>query len=67
MPIPLHAHSADVANNKAFLLQGGDCAELFEYCNAVSCHFSSDSSLARDTIPRPLHPLYICHCRQCLL
>lgn len=25
---------ADVAQGKAFLLQGGDCAELFDYCNA---------------------------------
>lgn len=24
---------ADVAEGKAFLLQGGDCAELFDYCN----------------------------------
>jgi len=24
---------AEVAENKRFLLQGGDCAELFEYCN----------------------------------
>ena len=24
---------ADVAQGKAFLLQGGDCAELFDYCN----------------------------------
>ncbi|KAK4545428.1 Aromatic/aminoadipate aminotransferase 1 [Oleoguttula mirabilis] len=25
---------AEVAQGKAFLLQGGDCAELFDYCNA---------------------------------
>ncbi|KAF2863300.1 phospho-2-dehydro-3-deoxyheptonate aldolase, class II [Piedraia hortae CBS 480.64] len=25
---------ADVAQGKAFLLQGGDCAELFSYCNS---------------------------------
>ena len=24
---------ADVAEGKSFLLQGGDCAELFDYCN----------------------------------
>jgi len=30
----LRSQLADVANNKAFLLHGGDCAELFEYCNS---------------------------------
>ena len=25
----------DVAEGKRFLLQGGDCAELFEYCSEV--------------------------------
>lgn len=29
----LKAHLADVARGEAFLLQGGDCAELFDYCN----------------------------------
>ncbi|KFH46488.1 Phospho-2-dehydro-3-deoxyheptonate aldolase-like protein [Hapsidospora chrysogenum ATCC 11550] len=28
----LKAHLRDVAAGKAFLLQGGDCAELFDYC-----------------------------------
>lgn len=28
----LKAHLRDVAQGKVFLLQGGDCAELFEYC-----------------------------------
>ncbi|OAA56085.1 phospho-2-dehydro-3-deoxyheptonate aldolase [Cordyceps fumosorosea ARSEF 2679] len=28
----LRAHLRDVAEGKAFLLQGGDCAELFDYC-----------------------------------
>ncbi|OQO08667.1 Phospho-2-dehydro-3-deoxyheptonate aldolase [Cryoendolithus antarcticus] len=27
---------ADVAEGKAFLLQGGDCAELFDYCNEAA-------------------------------
>ncbi|CAG9955229.1 unnamed protein product [Clonostachys rosea f. rosea IK726] len=33
----LKAHLRDVAAGKAFLLQGGDCAELFDYCeqNAI--------------------------------
>lgn len=30
----LRSHLRDVARGKAFLLQGGDCAELFDYCNA---------------------------------
>lgn len=30
----LRAHLRDVAHGKAFLLQGGDCAELFSYCEA---------------------------------
>ncbi|KAJ3216495.1 hypothetical protein HDU67_009362 [Dinochytrium kinnereticum] len=29
----LRAQLAEVAEGKRFLLQGGDCAELFEYCN----------------------------------
>ncbi|KAH7321402.1 3-deoxy-7-phosphoheptulonate synthase [Stachybotrys elegans] len=35
--LALKAHLRDVAHGKAFLLQGGDCAELFDYCeqNAV--------------------------------
>jgi len=32
----LRAQLADVAQGKAFLLQGGDCAELFEACSEVS-------------------------------
>ena len=28
----LKAHLRDVAEGNAFLLQGGDCAELFDYC-----------------------------------
>ncbi|KAK0734320.1 DAHP synthetase [Lasiosphaeria miniovina] len=28
----LKAHLGDVARGEAFLLQGGDCAELFDYC-----------------------------------
>ncbi|KAI5273009.1 DAHP synthetase [Aureobasidium subglaciale] len=32
----LRASLRDVALGKAFLLQGGDCAELFSYCNASS-------------------------------
>ncbi|EGX91831.1 phospho-2-dehydro-3-deoxyheptonate aldolase [Cordyceps militaris CM01] len=28
----LKAHLRDVAEGRAFLLQGGDCAELFDYC-----------------------------------
>jgi 3-deoxy-7-phosphoheptulonate synthase len=33
----LKAHLRDVAQGRAFLLQGGDCAELFDYCeqNAI--------------------------------
>ncbi|KAF7544357.1 hypothetical protein G7Z17_g10022 [Cylindrodendrum hubeiense] len=30
--ITLKAHLRDVAQGNAFLLQGGDCAELFDYC-----------------------------------
>lgn len=30
--IALKAHLRDVAQGNAFLLQGGDCAELFDYC-----------------------------------
>lgn len=30
--LALKAHLCDVAHGKAFLLQGGDCAELFDYC-----------------------------------
>ncbi|KAF7548021.1 hypothetical protein G7046_g8828 [Stylonectria norvegica] len=30
--LALKAHLRDVAQGKAFLLQGGDCAELFDYC-----------------------------------
>ena len=35
--LSLKAHLRDVAHGKAFLLQGGDCAELFDYCeqNAI--------------------------------
>ncbi|KAI8895354.1 DAHP synthetase [Globomyces pollinis-pini] len=29
----LRVYLAEVAENKRFLLQGGDCAELFEYCS----------------------------------
>ena len=29
----LKAHLRDVAQGNAFLLQGGDCAELFDYCH----------------------------------
>lgn len=32
----LKAQLAEVANGKRFLLQGGDCAELFEYCAEVN-------------------------------
>ncbi|ROV93279.1 hypothetical protein VSDG_06876 [Cytospora chrysosperma] len=31
--LKLKAHLKDVARGEAFLLQGGDCAELFDYCN----------------------------------
>ncbi|KAL2270987.1 hypothetical protein VTJ83DRAFT_358 [Remersonia thermophila] len=30
--VQLRQHLRDVAQGKAFLLQGGDCAELFDYC-----------------------------------
>ncbi|KPM43352.1 Phospho-2-dehydro-3-deoxyheptonate aldolase [Neonectria ditissima] len=30
--LALKAHLRDVAHGNAFLLQGGDCAELFDYC-----------------------------------
>ena len=30
--LQLKKHLRDVANGEAFLLQGGDCAELFDYC-----------------------------------
>jgi 3-deoxy-7-phosphoheptulonate synthase len=35
--VQLKQHLLDVAQGKAFLLQGGDCAELFDYCeqNAI--------------------------------
>lgn len=35
--VALKTHLRDVALGKAFLLQGGDCAELFDYCeeNAI--------------------------------
>ncbi|KAJ4296961.1 Aromatic/aminoadipate aminotransferase 1 [Collariella sp. IMI 366227] len=35
--VQLKQHLRDVAQGKAFLLQGGDCAELFDYCeqNAI--------------------------------
>lgn len=29
----LRAQLAEAAQGKRFLLQGGDCAELFSYCN----------------------------------
>lgn len=29
----LRKHLKNVALGKAFVLQGGDCAELFDYCN----------------------------------
>jgi len=32
----LRSSLRDVALGKAFLLQGGDCAELFDYCNAAA-------------------------------
>lgn len=32
----LRQQLADVAHGKAFLLQGGDCAELFDYCSQVN-------------------------------
>jgi 3-deoxy-7-phosphoheptulonate synthase len=32
----LRAQLRDVALGKAFLLQGGDCAELFDYCAKAS-------------------------------
>lgn len=32
----LRSHLRDVAERKAFLLQGGDCAELFDYCNSAA-------------------------------
>lgn len=31
--LKLKSHLKDVARGEAFLLQGGDCAELFDYCN----------------------------------
>jgi hypothetical protein len=37
---------ADVAQGKAFLLQGGDCAELFDDCSSVR-PLSSQSRLSR--------------------
>lgn len=30
--VRLKAHLRDVSQGRAFLLQGGDCAELFDYC-----------------------------------
>lgn len=30
--VQLKSHLRDVARGEAFLLQGGDCAELFDYC-----------------------------------
>jgi 3-deoxy-7-phosphoheptulonate synthase len=35
--LALKQHLRDVARGEAFLLQGGDCAELFDYCeqNAI--------------------------------
>ena len=36
----LRAQLADVAAGKAFLLQGGDCAELFDDCSQV--RYASD-------------------------
>ncbi len=32
----LRSQLAEVAHGRRFLLQGGDCAELFEYCAKVS-------------------------------
>lgn len=43
LPIQIHRlrqQLADVAHGKAFLLQGGDCAELFDYCAQVRYHHS---------------------------
>ncbi|BEI81190.1 hypothetical protein CcaverHIS002_0203500 [Cutaneotrichosporon cavernicola] len=38
---------AEVAAGRAFLLQGGDCAELFEYCSQTPIeHKLSRSSLS---------------------
>ncbi|PHH80768.1 hypothetical protein CDD80_7305 [Ophiocordyceps camponoti-rufipedis] len=34
--LTLRAHMRDVAQGKAFLLQGGDCAELFDYCEQAA-------------------------------
>ena len=34
--VDLKAHLRDVAQGNAFLLQGGDCAELFSYCEQDS-------------------------------
>ncbi len=39
----LRTQLAEVANGSRFLLQGGDCAELFEYCSKVtnaSCYWA---------------------------
>jgi 3-deoxy-D-arabino-heptulosonate 7-phosphate (DAHP) synthase class II len=45
----LKAQLAEVANGKRFLLQGGDCAELFDYCSQVfryDSYFMPPSSLS---------------------
>jgi 3-deoxy-7-phosphoheptulonate synthase len=43
----LRGQLAEVAAGKAFLLQGGDCAELFDDCAQVSpfAHFGTDADL----------------------
>lgn len=42
----LRAQLAEVATGGRFLLQGGDCAELFEYCSQVSITSFTQLTLA---------------------
>lgn len=50
----LKSQLADVAQGKAFLLQGGDCAELFDDCSSVC----KGATLADSRTPSSIS----CHC-----
>lgn len=68
-PIQIHRlrqQLADVAHGKAFLLQGGDCAELFDYCAQV--RYLSHSLLPFSPLRREWGPSWdVIFCACCLL
>ena len=55
---------AEVAENKRFLLQGGDCAELFEYCSQV---YTVDSVVKRERGGGVNGPILMCNSNEYLL